>query len=102
MSDPNRMHPEGYQPNAIERASLPLLVRLSAMPRWLFMALLATLLILGLALYNPIGGVLLLVLAGFLCWLAAIGWSLQSLLGKLLRIAVVVLLVIVALPRFVA
>jgi hypothetical protein len=102
MSDRPRTQPEGYQPNAIERASLPLLIRLSAMPPWLLMVVLAALLVVGLALHNPIGGVILLGLAGFVTCIAAAGWSQQIVLVRILRGGVVAVLLLAAGAEFFA
>ncbi len=89
-----------YRPNAIERASAPWLIRLSRLPRWLFMVTLAASLIVGLALFNPIGGVILLLVALFLAWLAAVGWSRQSTARSTVRMAVVALILSQAIIRF--
>lgn len=87
--------------SAFERASASWLIRLHAVPRWLFVLVLGGSLIAGLLLENAIGGVILLLLALFLSWLAAIGWSHLSLLARGLRIATVGLLVVAGVSRLV-
>ena len=73
--------PDDHTPSALERISAPWLVRLSLMPRWLFLIVLGSVLFAGLYLDNAVGGVLLLLLALFLAWLASLGWSRVSPLG---------------------
>ena len=88
-------------PSALERISAPWLVRLSLIPRWLFLVVLGALLFAGLYLDNAIGGVLLLVLALFLAWLASLGWSHVSPLGRVLRLLTVGALVYLAVGKFI-
>jgi hypothetical protein len=76
-------------PSALERISAPWLVRLSLIPRWLFLIVLGAFLFAGLYLDNAIGGVLLLLLALFLAWLASLGWAHVSPLGRVLRLLTV-------------
>lgn len=90
---------EDRTPSALERISAPWLVRLSLVPRWLFLIVLAGLLLAGLALENAIGGVLLLVLALFLAWLASLGWSHVSPVGRVLRLVTVGVLVYLAVGK---
>lgn len=86
-------------PSALERISAPWLVRLSLIPRWLFLIVLGSVLFAGLWLDNPVGGVLLLILALFLAWLASLGWSHVSPLGRVLRLLTVGVLVYVAVDK---
>ncbi len=72
---------DDHTPSALERISAPWLVRLSRIPRWLFLIVLGSVLFAGLYLDSALGGVLLLVLALFLAWLASVGWSHVSPLG---------------------
>lgn len=81
---------------AFERLSTPYLLRLHAMPRWFLAVLLAAMLIAGLLIEGPIGAGLLLVLAVFLGWLAAVGWRSLDARARLLRVLVVGLLIAVA------
>jgi hypothetical protein len=91
---------DDHTPSALERISGPWLVRLSRVPRWLFLVVLGSVLFAGLYLDSALGGVLLLVLALFLAWLASLGWSQVSPLGRILRLLTVGLLVYVAVDKF--
>ncbi len=91
---------DDHTPSALERISSPWLVRLSRVPRWLFLIALGSILFAGLFLDNALGGVLLLVLALFLAWLASLGWSHVSPVGRVLRLLTVGLLVYVAVDKF--
>ena len=93
--------PDDHTPSALERISAPWLVRLSLVPRWLFLIVLGGALFAGLYLDNAVGGVLLLLLALFLAWLASLGWSRVTPIGRVLRLLTVGLLVYVAVSKFV-
>lgn len=86
-------------PSTIERISAPWLVRLSLIPRWLFLIVLGALLFAGLYLDNAIGGVLLLMLALFLAWLASLGWSRVPPIGRVLRLLTVGVLIYFAVGK---
>lgn len=88
-------------PSALERISAPWLVRLTLVPRWLFLIVLGALLFAGLYLENAVGGVLLLILALFLAWLASLGWSHVSPIGRVLRLVTVGVLVYLAVGKFI-
>ena len=81
---------------AFQRFSAPLLVGLSGIPRWAFVIGLAATTFAGLAIEGVVGGVLLLVVAVFLGWLAALGWPSYTLPARILRVAVVALVAYVA------
>ncbi|HVQ89048.1 MAG TPA: DUF6703 family protein [Actinomycetes bacterium] len=81
---------------AFERISAPYLLRLHAAPRWLLAVVLAALLVVGLLVKGPIGAVLLLLLALFLAWLAAVSWRLLTPSARLIRFLVVGLVVAAA------
>ena len=76
-------------------SGIPLVI-LSRQPAWLVPGLLALFLVLGLALPSSWAGLLLLVPAFFLLWLAALSWPRTSTLGKVLRVAVTVALFVAA------
>jgi hypothetical protein len=59
------------------------------------MVAMAVVLLAGLALENAVGGVLLLLLALFLAWLAAVGWRYVSPVGRVIRLVVVGGLVVI-------
>jgi hypothetical protein len=93
---------DDHTPSALERASLPLLMALHRLPRWVFFLVIGGLLLAGLFLENAVGGVLLLVLAVLLGWLGAVGWSHLTAAGRLLRLLTVGLLVFAGVTRIVA
>ncbi len=76
-------------------SGIPLVI-LSRQPAWLVPGLLALFLVLGLALPSSWAGLLLLVPAFFLLWLAALSWPRTSALGKVLRVAVTIALFVAA------
>ncbi|HVQ18492.1 MAG TPA: DUF6703 family protein [Actinomycetes bacterium] len=84
---------------AFERLSAPFLLRLHTTPRWLLAVILIGTLLAGLVINGPVGAVLLVLLAAFLGWLAAIGWRALTLGARLLRIATVALLLVAAASR---
>jgi uncharacterized membrane protein len=81
------------EPSAFHRRSAPILVRLAAVPPWAFVVGLAVLLVVGLFLPGWPGAVVLLLLAAFLAWLAALSWSRLTPLAALVRGATIVLVV---------
>lgn len=99
--------PGNSQPNNLQRASLPLLTRLLAMPRWLLVILIASSLLLGLALTGPlapVGVLFLLIVATFLGWLLMLAWPVLHPGRRMIRLVVVLavvgLAVLKALGRF--
>lgn len=84
---------------AFQRASLPLLMFLTRMPRWLTVVVLASLLVLGVIQTGPLawlGALILLCVALFFAWLLALSWPRISPAGRLLRALVVLALVMAA------
>ena len=86
------------EPSAFERLSAPVLLRLSALPRWSLVVGLAVVLVAGLLLPGWAGAVVLGLLALFLGWLALLGAS-QLTPGAVVLRALTVLLVVVAAAR---
>ena len=91
----------------LERASIPILSRLLAMPRWLLVVLIASCLLLGLALTGPLaplGAIFLLIVATFLGWLLLLAWPVLNPGRRMIRLVVVLavlgLAVLKALGRF--
>jgi hypothetical protein len=84
---------------ALERASARPLIYLHLLPRWLPPVALAALLIGGLVAKGLVSAVLLLVVAAFLGWLAALSWPRLDSAGRLLRAAAVAIVVVYALTR---
>lgn len=93
--------PENRDPTPLERLSGPLLVQLSRVPRWMLLVAVLALTVGGLLLENALGGILLLLLALFLAWLAVVGWSLLTPVGRMLRLLAIGLVVYVAFTKLV-
>ena len=74
----------------IERSSAKPLVWLHQQPVWLPPLVVALLLVVGLAVPGWLGAAALVLVAGFLGWLAALSWPQTSTGGRLLRVAAVV------------
>ena len=73
----------------MERSSARPLVWLHQQPVWLPPLVVALLLVVGLAVPGWLGAAALVVVAGFLGWLAALSWPQTSTGGRLLRLAAV-------------
>jgi hypothetical protein len=84
----------------VERRSGPVLVLLSRLPRIVPFLLVFGLLLGGLVLENAVGGVLLLLVAALLAWLLFLAWPMTRPPQRLLRGAVVVLVIASALQHF--
>ena len=85
--------------SAFQRASLPLLMFLTRMPRWATVVVLASLLVLGVIQTGPLawlGALILVVLALFFAWLLALSWPRISPGGRALRAIVVLALLMAA------
>jgi uncharacterized protein DUF6703 len=80
---------------ALERSTGRLLVYLSQLPRWLPPLVLTVLLLVGLTVPGW-GAIPLVAVAGLLGWLAALSWPALDLRGRLLRLAGVACLLILA------
>ena len=81
---------------ALERSSARPLVLLHQLPVWVVPFVLAALLIAGLAVPGWLGAVALVLVAGFLGWLAAMSWPRLTPGGRLLRVAAVAGVLVVA------
>ena len=91
----------GGQPpmTAFQRASLPFLLFLTRLPRWLTVVVLSVLLVLGIIQTGSLawlGALILTVLALFFAWLLALSWPRISPSGRLLRGLVVAALLMAA------
>jgi hypothetical protein len=80
----------------MERSSARPLVWLHQQPVWLPPLVVALLLVVGLAVPGLVGAAALVLVAAFLGWLAAVSWPQTSTGGRLLRVAAVVGVLIVA------
>ena len=82
--------PQGPRPNRVNAAAL---LWLNTRPRWLLGVVLIALALGGLFVPGIVGTILLLVLAAFLAWLAAMSWPRVDAAGRVLRVIVVALIV---------
>ena len=73
----------------LERSSARPLVVLHQLPVWVVPLLLTALLIAGLSVPGWIGAVALVLVAAFLGWLAAVSWPRLTPSGRLLRMAAI-------------
>ncbi|HEY1318932.1 MAG TPA: DUF6703 family protein [Streptosporangiaceae bacterium] len=81
---------------SLERSSARFLLFLHQLPRWLPPLVLAALLLAGLTVRGWLGAVALVLVAAFLGWLAALSWPRLSPSGRLLRVAAVCGLLVLA------
>lgn len=80
---------------AFQRMSLPLLTRLTRLPKWLIVVVLAVLLVLGMVQSGSLawlGALILGLLAVFFLWLLVLSWPAIPASGRMLRGIVVVAL----------
>jgi hypothetical protein len=81
---------------AVERRSAALLVYLHQLPRWVPPVVLAVLLIAGLTVHGVLGGIALVAVALVLVWLAVVSWPSLSPAGRVVRVAVIALVIAAA------
>ena len=84
----------------LEIASAGPLMVLSRMPKWVVPAVMALLLVGGLAIQQPWSALLLLPVAAFLAWLLALAWPALNGRGRAMRLIVVLLVLAAATARF--
>ena len=91
----------------LQRFSLPLLTRLTRLPKWFLVVLLSVLLVLGMIQTGSLawlGALLLGILTLFFLWLLVLSWPAIPASGRMLRVIVVVALagatVLKAMGRF--
>lgn len=77
----------------LEGASRPLLLAMAGLPRWVLPVAVAGLLILGVLVDGPLGVAALVLVTAALLWLLLLSWPALRPTGRLLRIAVIALLV---------
>lgn len=83
-----------------QRSAVPMTFLFTQVPRWVAPALLVILLLVGFAVANPLGGVAVLPAIVFIGWLAYLSWPSLGAAGKLLRVAMLTFLVLLAATRF--
>lgn len=84
---------------AIERASLPLLLRLSRLPRAVPFLLLLAALVVAIVVGGPVAVVLTALVAVFVAWLLYLGWPRLTRAERLGRAAVLLLAVALCLTQ---
>lgn len=83
---------------SVESASFPILKRLAAWPRWApFLLILA--LMVGGVLVPTVGWVLIAFVAVLLTWLLYLGWPSMTTADRLMRFAVIAIVVVAAVTR---
>ena len=80
----------------IDHASLPLMTRLSRLPKLVPFAILLTLLIAGVLIHGPVGFVLMGLAALFVAWVLYLSWPVLSGSERIMRVAVLLLAVALA------
>lgn len=83
----------------IEQASRPLLERLAKLPVWLPFLLLLVLVLVGGFLGGPVGWVMVVVALLFILWLLYLSWPRLTPVERLMRIAVLVIFLAVAVTQ---
>lgn len=85
--------------SVVERASLPVLVRLAKLPRAVPFLVLLTALVVGLFVGGPVAVVLTGLVALFVAWLLYLGWPQLGASERLGRLAVLLLAVALCVTR---
>ncbi|TDD13814.1 hypothetical protein E1294_39705 [Nonomuraea diastatica] len=83
-----------------QRSAVPMTFLFTQVPRWVAPVVLVVLLLAGFAVTNPLGGVAVLPVIAFIGWLAYLSWPSLRAGGKLLRVAMLTFLVLLAATRF--
>jgi hypothetical protein len=83
-----------------ERRSAAPLVFLFQLPRWIAPVVLVILLMVGFAVPSFWGGVAVLPVIGFVGWLGYMSWPSLGTGGRLLRVALLTFLILLAADRF--
>lgn len=103
---PGTQKPGGKARKDLEKASLPVLQRLTAVPKWLLVVAMASALFAGLVMppqlpvTRAIGGILLLIVALFLGWLLALAWPVLGTGSRFIRSVIIVVVVLIAIMKF--
>ncbi|MEO6143659.1 MAG: DUF6703 family protein [Dermatophilaceae bacterium] len=87
---PNTLRP------SIERASLPVITRLSRLPRAVPFLIMLALLVAGVVTAGPVGFVLMAVAATFVGWILYLSWPRLSGTERIMRLAVLLLAIALA------
>lgn len=93
----------GNSRESLERASIPVLTRLLALPRWIIVVAMGAFLFLGLIQTGNLawlGGIFLLIVGGFLGWLLALSWPVLTPGRRATRLIVVAAVIGIAALKF--
>jgi hypothetical protein len=82
---------------ALEKASARPIAFLHQLPRWLVPIVLAAAFVAGISAAGWAGAVALLLVAAFIGWLASLSWPALHAPGRLLRVAIIIALIALAL-----
>ncbi|MGW5238208.1 DUF6703 family protein [Monashia sp. NPDC004114] len=85
----------------VEHASYPLLERLNALPRAVSITVFAVVLVVGIVAPRPWGGIAFLLVSAFVGWLLYLTWTRLTLPERVMRAAVLVLALAVALVKII-
>lgn len=84
----------------IDQASLPLMTRLSGLPKLLPFAILLILLVGGVLIGGPLGLVLMSLAVIFVAWVLYLSWPVLSTSERMMRSAVLLLAVAMTIVRY--
>ncbi|MEV7007802.1 DUF6703 family protein [Streptosporangium sp. NPDC051022] len=90
---------DGLRRRVEQRSAAPL-VFLFQLPRWVVPAVLVALLLAGFAVSSFWGGLAVLPVIGFVGWLAYMSWPSLGIRGRVLRVALLTFLLLLAADRF--
>ncbi|MBB5778607.1 DUF6703 family protein [Nonomuraea jabiensis] len=83
-----------------QRSAVPMTYLFTQVPRWTAPTVLVVLLLVGFAVANPLGGVAVLPVIAFIGWLAYLSWPSLGIGGKVMRVAMLTFLLLLAATRF--
>ena len=84
---------------SIEILSTPALLKLNSMPRIIVPLLMLSFLMVGLFVPGPLGGTFILIVGLFVGWLLFLSWPLLASKARLIRLAVVALIIVSAISQ---
>jgi hypothetical protein len=91
--------PEPFR-TRVERRSAVALARVSTLPTWFPLVVVLGLTLAGLLVRGPVGALVLVVLALLLGWLCYLSWPVLSANGRVVRVAVLLLIVVAAVWQY--
>ncbi|MFI6498305.1 DUF6703 family protein [Nonomuraea typhae] len=90
----------GVRKKVEERSATPMAYLFTQVPRWIVPVVMVVLLLAGFAVQGWLGGVAVLPVIAFVGWLAYLSWPSLRTGGRLLRVAMLTFLLLVAASRF--